>query len=119
MKSSKLILMIFLSSIVVNVHAGNDYYFHCSHLNLDAERGLFSTVKKVNKSVEEIDTQELVNQFALSVKEPGRTACYGGSDYDEVWDGRERGMKFLEDKGWDVGIRDRQDFFDYVKNLND
>lgn len=121
---SKLILIGVLSAIFSNVYAGNIYYFYCMHITADTSRAYFSPVRTVNKSRDDINITELGRQFSLSINKPGKTSCYGYDsdkvgDDDEAMEGREKGIKFLKNKGLVVSNSDMQSFSDYVKILND
>ncbi|MDQ9010096.1 hypothetical protein RFI36_10140 [Acinetobacter gerneri] len=111
----KVASLVFLLSQSLSIYAGQPYYLWCSHINVEDEAALFSPVKMITR-YSEMDHQELVAAYADDAKWPGRTACYGGSDREEVEAGRDKGKRFLEKQGWThIVTSERQGFFDFVK----
>ncbi len=111
----KIASLAFLLSQSLSIYAGQPYYLWCTHINVDDEAATFSPVRMITHQ-DEMENEELVSAYANDAKWPGRTTCYGGSDRDEVEEGRAKGMRYLENQGWKhVIVSERQGFFDFVK----
>lgn len=118
MKISNIFLLSLMCIGFQNIYAEDRYYVWCSHLDFKAETASFSPVRSISiKNMNQFNNDDLVSKYAEDIGRAGRTACYGGSNYSEVDDGRDRGIKFSEDNHWKVVIVERSGYFEYLRRL--